>query len=208
MQNRPRSDRDGLAMVWLHSSGLKASRCAGIIRPGFWQDATGPLLVSHFHSVVFFHGRPGYYAKPAQSWFSSGWLCQAWAKRIWSGSKAMCKNNPARFWSVLPNRPGPDVNQIQRVYWARAYYTRADLQLSNWDTQVRFVEAIGNVPTQRSKLLALLNHGVEEAQAIQQLLKVLETETHHRLDGRGPKIKWHHYTSYKMVAEAKIPHLK
>ena len=30
--------------------GLEASRCAGIIGPGFWQDATGPLPVSHFET--------------------------------------------------------------------------------------------------------------------------------------------------------------
>ena len=30
------------------SQCLEASWCAGIIWPGFWQDATGPLPVSHF----------------------------------------------------------------------------------------------------------------------------------------------------------------
>ena len=50
VQNRPGSDLDGLVRVWLNSSGLKTSRCAGIIGPGFWQDATGLLLVSHFQA--------------------------------------------------------------------------------------------------------------------------------------------------------------
>ena len=50
VQNRPGSDRDGLVRVWLNASGLEASRCAGIIVPGFWQDAAGPLPVSHFHT--------------------------------------------------------------------------------------------------------------------------------------------------------------
>ena len=50
VQNRPGSHLDGLARVWLHSSGLKASWCTGIIGPGFWQDATGLLLVSHFQT--------------------------------------------------------------------------------------------------------------------------------------------------------------
>ena len=50
MQNRPGSDLDGLARVWLHSFDLKATCCAGIIWPGFWQDATGPLPVSHFQT--------------------------------------------------------------------------------------------------------------------------------------------------------------
>ena len=50
VQNRPGSDLDGLARVCLNSSGLKASRCAGISGSGFWQDATGPLPVSHFQT--------------------------------------------------------------------------------------------------------------------------------------------------------------
>ena len=50
VQNRPGSDLDGLVRVWPNTSGLEASRCAGIIRPGFWQDATRPLPVSHFET--------------------------------------------------------------------------------------------------------------------------------------------------------------
>ena len=50
VQNRPRSDLDVLVRVWPNTSGLEASRCAGIIWPGFWQEATGPLPVSHFHT--------------------------------------------------------------------------------------------------------------------------------------------------------------
>jgi len=52
LQNRPGSDLDGLARVWQHSSGLKAGRCAGIIGRGFWQESTGPLLVSHFQTQL------------------------------------------------------------------------------------------------------------------------------------------------------------
>ena len=38
----------GLAKhIW---SGLEESRCTGIIGPGFWQDATGLLPVSHFQT--------------------------------------------------------------------------------------------------------------------------------------------------------------
>ena len=59
VQNRPGSDVDGLVriccgwpcqdLMWMAlSSGQEASRCAGIIGPGFRQDATGPLPVSHF----------------------------------------------------------------------------------------------------------------------------------------------------------------
>ena len=48
VQNRPGSDLDGLVRVWPNVSGLEASWCTGIKWPGFWQDATGPLPVSHF----------------------------------------------------------------------------------------------------------------------------------------------------------------
>ena len=46
--NRPESDLYGLVMVWPNASGLEASRCAGIIWRGFWQDATGRLPFSDF----------------------------------------------------------------------------------------------------------------------------------------------------------------
>ena len=50
VQNWSRSDLDGLVSFRPNASGLEASRCAGIFRPGFWQDATGLLLVSHFQT--------------------------------------------------------------------------------------------------------------------------------------------------------------
>ena len=50
MQNRPGSDLDSLVRGWPNASGLEASRCAGIIWPGFWQDATGPLPVPYFQT--------------------------------------------------------------------------------------------------------------------------------------------------------------
>ena len=50
VQNRPRSDQDGLVSVLPNASGLEASWCAGIIWPGFWQETTGPLPVSHFQA--------------------------------------------------------------------------------------------------------------------------------------------------------------
>ena len=88
VQNWPGSDLDGLVRVWLNSLGLKASWYAGIIGPGFWQDATSLLLVSHFEirlrsstdvpdNII--------YTKPAQIQFSSGWLCRTdpvWKKAI------------------------------------------------------------------------------------------------------------------------------
>ena len=53
VQNWPGSNLDGLVRVWPNTSGLEASWGAGIIRPSFWQDATGPLPVSHFET--WFH---------------------------------------------------------------------------------------------------------------------------------------------------------
>ena len=53
VQNRPGSDLDDLVRVWLNTSGLEASRCTGITGPGFWQDATGPLPVSHFWTWLY-----------------------------------------------------------------------------------------------------------------------------------------------------------
>ena len=44
-----KTDPEPIWMVW-SGSGLEASRCAGIIGPGFWQDATVPLPVSHFQT--------------------------------------------------------------------------------------------------------------------------------------------------------------
>ena len=49
-QNRPGSDLDGVVMVWPNASGPEASRCAGIIGHGLWQNETGPLSVSHFQT--------------------------------------------------------------------------------------------------------------------------------------------------------------
>ena len=45
---KTRSDLDGLVKVRPNISRLEASRCAGIIWPGFWQYATSQLPVSHF----------------------------------------------------------------------------------------------------------------------------------------------------------------
>ena len=48
VENRPGSDLGGLVRIWPNASGLETSRCVGNIWPGFWQDATGQLPVSHF----------------------------------------------------------------------------------------------------------------------------------------------------------------
>ena len=44
---KPTRIRSGLVRVWPNTSGQETSRCAGIIVPGFWKDATSPLPVSH-----------------------------------------------------------------------------------------------------------------------------------------------------------------
>ena len=56
VQNRPGSDLDGLMRIWSNTFRLESSRCAGIIGPGFWQNAIGQLPVSPLSdSVSFFH---------------------------------------------------------------------------------------------------------------------------------------------------------
>lgn len=46
------------------------------------------------------------------------------------------------------------------------------LQLPHADSQISLIELIWDVPSQRSKLAALLNQSVEEAQTIQHLVEV------------------------------------
>ena len=112
----PGSDLDGLVRVWQNTSSLEASqRCAGIIWPGFWQNATGPLPVSHFQTR--FYSSTDVRDNIARIRFSSGRLCQVLAKRIRSGTKPVSKNHPAPFWPMLPSRSGPDANRIRHVYW-------------------------------------------------------------------------------------------
>ena len=52
VQNQPGSDLvlADCVVLWPNGSGPEASRCAGIIWPGFWKNATGPIPVSHFHT--------------------------------------------------------------------------------------------------------------------------------------------------------------
>ena len=50
VRNRPGYNLDGLVRLWPNASGLEASRCAGIIWPSFWQDATGQLPVPHLQT--------------------------------------------------------------------------------------------------------------------------------------------------------------
>ena len=122
VQNRHGSDVDGLVRVWPNAVGLEASWCARIIGPGFWQNTTGPLPVSHFQTRLrSATDGPGhnYCAKPARIRFRF-WLTvsgQVLAKRIWSGSKPVCKDHLARFWPTLPIRADTDL--IWQVYYGK-----------------------------------------------------------------------------------------
>ena len=100
VQNRPGSDLDGLVRVWTNASGLDASCCVGIIGTGFWQDASGPLPVSHFQTWLrsstdvpdnTVQKQPGSALVLAD-------CVRFWPlKRIRPGSKPVCNNDPARF---------------------------------------------------------------------------------------------------------------
>ena len=101
----------------LHS--LEASRCAGIIWLGFWQDPTGPLPVSHFQTR--FRSSTDVPDNIVQNQPGSD-LVLADCVRFWpngSGPEASrcAKNHPARFWPMPPSRSGPDTNRIRHVYW-------------------------------------------------------------------------------------------
>ena len=93
-RNRPGSDLDGVVRVWPNTSGLEASRCAGIIGPGFWQDATGPLPVSHF-----------------QIRFRSSTDVPDNVVQNQPGSDLVLVDC-VRFW---PNRSGPEASRCARI---------------------------------------------------------------------------------------------
>ena len=92
-QNRPGSGLDGLVRVWPNASGLEASRCAGIIWPGFWQDVTGPRPVSQFQTL--FRSSTGVPDNIVQNQPGSDLVL------------ADC----ARFW---PNGSGPEASRCAR----------------------------------------------------------------------------------------------
>ena len=80
--------------VWLLSCCLKASWCADITGPGFWQEPTGPLLVSHFQ--IQLHSSTDVLDNIIQN--------QPGANLV----LVYC----ARFW---PNGSGPEVSQCARI---------------------------------------------------------------------------------------------
>ena len=72
------------------------------LRPACSQNQAGsympdPTSCIRFSSVFFFQRRHGSYcAKP--TWIRSGWPGQGLAKRIWSGSKLMCRDPLSRHF--------------------------------------------------------------------------------------------------------------
>ena len=93
-----KTDPDPIWMAWSgfwpNVCGLETSRCVGIIWPGFWQDATGPLSVSHFKTRFRSSRHPEQYCVQNQP--RSGLVL------------ADC----VRFW---PNGSGPEVSWCARV---------------------------------------------------------------------------------------------
>ena len=121
VQNRPGSDLDGLVRVWPNVSGLEASWSAGIIWPGFWQDATGPLPVSDF--LTWLRSSTDVPDNTVQNQLGSD-LVLADCVRFWPNGSgppeaSQCGRiiRPASVWPMLPSPSGPDTNRIRHVYW-------------------------------------------------------------------------------------------
>ena len=116
VKNRPGSDLDGLVRVWPNTSGLEASRCAGIIRPGFWQDATRPLPVSHFETR--FRSSTDVPDNIVQNQPGSDLVLSGFGQTdpVRKQTGVARNNHPFRFGPMLPNRSGPDANRIRHVY--------------------------------------------------------------------------------------------
>ena len=104
--------------VWPDASGLEANWCAGITWPSFWQEATGPLPVSHFQTR--FHSSTDVPDNTVQNQPRSD-LVLAECVRFWpnhSGLEASwcARIIPAHFWPMLPSRSRLDANWIRHVY--------------------------------------------------------------------------------------------
>ena len=120
VQNRPGSDLDGLVRVWLNSSCMKASWCAGFIWPGFWQDATGPLPVSYFQTR--FRSATDVPNNIIQNQPGSD-LVLAHCVRFGPNGSGPKESQCARIIRpIFPSRPGPDANRIRHVYWEHPFH--------------------------------------------------------------------------------------
>ena len=114
VQNRPGSDLDGLVRVWPNTSGLEASWSAGIIGPGFWQDSTGPLPVSHFQTRLrSFTDVPD---RIVQNQTGSD-LVVADCVRFWPNGSGPEARRCARIIRPASGQCSADVNRIRNVYW-------------------------------------------------------------------------------------------
>ena len=112
------SDLDGLVRVWPNASGLEASWCAGIIWPGFWQDATGPLPVSHF-----------------QTRFSSSKDVPDNIARNQPGSDLVL----ADCVVLWPNGSGPEASRCAGITWPGFWQdATGPLPVSHFQTRFRF----------------------------------------------------------------------
>ena len=117
-----KTDLDGLVRVWPDVSGLEASRGGGIIWPGFWQDATGLLLVSHFQTRL--RSSTDVPDNSIQNHPRAG-LVLADCAGFWPNGSSPEVSQCARI--ILPasgqyfptDPPGPDANRIRHVYWDR-----------------------------------------------------------------------------------------
>ena len=116
-QNRPGSGLDGLVRVWPNASGLEASWCAGIIGPGFWQDATGPLPVSHFQTR--FRSSTDAPDNIVQNQPGSD-LFLAGCVRFWPDGFGPEASRCARIIRPASGRCFP-VDPIRHVYWVLTY---------------------------------------------------------------------------------------
>ena len=108
LQNRPGSDLDGFVRFGPNASGLEASLCQGIIGPGFWQDATGPLPVSHFQTRLrsSTDGPEKYCVKPARIQLGSGRLCHVFGQTDPIRKQAGLEDSSGLLLSLLFNSCG------------------------------------------------------------------------------------------------------
>ena len=101
-----KTDLDPIWMAW---SGFGQTHLV-------WKQASVHWPTTSFSFldlIAFFHRRPGSYcAKPAQIWFSSGWL-SGLGQTDWSRSKLVLQE----FFPMLPTWSRLDVDRIQHVYW-------------------------------------------------------------------------------------------
>ena len=97
----------GYTRIW---SGLKAGWCAGIIWFGFWQDATGLLLVSHFQTRLH-----------SSTDVLDNIQIQPGANLVLADCSSFGPNGSGPEISqcarIIRPASGPDANLIRYIYW-------------------------------------------------------------------------------------------